>query len=96
MAALGALTAKGLRGWAGVPKAGDEEGMADEGGIAGFCLRKRGAGVLSMLAALQHDLHGGSFRRFVESCEAVLSWVDRDHTNNLLKWDANRVDALMD
>lgn len=48
-AAFGALTAKGLRGWAGVPKAGEDEGIAEEGGAAGRCLRKIGAGVRSMI-----------------------------------------------
>lgn len=47
IAALGALTAKGLRGWAGVPKAGEEEGMAEDGGC--WFLRNMGAGVLSIM-----------------------------------------------
>lgn len=50
MAAFGALTAKGFGGWTGVPKAGDEEGIADEGGIC--CLRKTGAGVLSIMSTV--------------------------------------------
>lgn len=57
MGRIGALgpgpTAKGLRGWTGVPKAGEEDGMAEEEGRGGCCLRKMGAGVLSMT--------GGSF-----------------------------------
>ena len=43
IAALGALTLKGFSGWAGVPKAGDDEGRADDGGCC--CFRNSGAGV---------------------------------------------------
>lgn len=49
IAAFGALTANGLRGWTGVPKAGEDEGMADEGIGCGF-RRKIGAGVLSIVS----------------------------------------------
>jgi hypothetical protein len=48
IAALGALTLKGFSGWTGVPKAGEEEGSADEG-ICWCGLRKMGAGVLSII-----------------------------------------------
>jgi hypothetical protein len=48
IAALAALTAKGLRGWTGVPKAGEEEGIAEDGGTAPR-FRNMGAGVLSMM-----------------------------------------------
>lgn len=56
IAAFGALTLKGLSGCAGVPKAGDDEGMADEGGPGGCCFRKMGAGVLSILAMLMKQV----------------------------------------
>lgn len=49
IAALGALTANGLRGWTGVPKAGEEEGIAEDGGAGPRCFRNMGAGVLSMI-----------------------------------------------
>lgn len=53
MAAFGALTLKGLRGCAGVPKAGEDEGRTDEEG-GGACLwRNIGAGVLSILERLE-------------------------------------------
>ena len=48
IAALGALTLKGLSGWTGVPNAGEDDGRAEEG--MWFCLRNMGAGVLSMVA----------------------------------------------
>ena len=48
MAALDGLTLKGLGGCTGVPKAGEEEGSAEDG-IGGLCLRKMGAGVLSIV-----------------------------------------------
>jgi hypothetical protein len=48
IAAFGALMLKGFRGWTGVPKAGEDEGMAEDG-IA-LCFRKIGAGVRSMMA----------------------------------------------
>ena len=57
MAAFGALTAKGLRGWTGVPKAGEDEGIAaDEDGMRGRCRRKMGAGVWSIVAASDYIL----------------------------------------
>jgi hypothetical protein len=49
IAALGALTANGFSGWMGVPKAGDEDGIAEDGGTAPRCFRNIGAGVLSMI-----------------------------------------------
>lgn len=65
--AFGALTAKGFSGWAGVPKAGEEEGMAEDGGC--WFLRNIGAGVLSILTiprfpgkfASAMDLRNGCF-----------------------------------
>jgi hypothetical protein len=48
MAALEALTLKGFSGWTGVPKAGEEDGSAEEEGICWFGRRKKGAGVLSI------------------------------------------------
>lgn len=53
IAAFGALMLKGLRGWMGVPKAGEEDGRAEEG--IGLFFRKMGAGVRSMIAALRID-----------------------------------------
>lgn len=60
MAVLGGLTLKGFSGCIGVPNAGDEEGIADDGGTWAR-LRKMGAGVLSMLGkkaslTVRHDL----------------------------------------
>ena len=49
IAALGALTANGFSGWMGVPQAGEEDGIADDGGTAPRCFRNIGAGVLSMI-----------------------------------------------
>lgn len=49
IAALGALMLNGFGGWTGVPNAGEEDGATDEDGISGRCLRKMGAGVLSMV-----------------------------------------------
>lgn len=49
IAALGALMLNGFGGWTGVPNAGDDEGATDDDGISGRCLRKMGAGVLSMI-----------------------------------------------
>lgn len=55
MAAFGALMLKGFGGWTGVPKAGEEDGIADEGITGRPCLRKIGAGVLSMILAAVID-----------------------------------------
>lgn len=49
IAALGALMLNGFGGCTGVPNAGDDEGATDDDGISGRCLRKIGAGVLSMV-----------------------------------------------
>lgn len=49
IAALGALTLNGFSGCTGVPNAGDDDGIADEGGMT-FCRRKMGAGVLSIVS----------------------------------------------
>src|SRR5688572_22875455 len=50
IAAFGTFMLNGLRGWTGVPKAGEDEGKAEDG-IA-LCFRKIGAGVRSMATAL--------------------------------------------
>ena len=59
MAAFGALTAKGFGGWTGVPKAGEEDGIEEDG--MGLCFRRNmGAGVLSIVNVLslstRHDI----------------------------------------
>ena len=56
MVVLGAFRAKGFRGWTGVPKAGEDDGKLDDTGM--FLLRKMGAGVLSIVAALGASRQG--------------------------------------
>lgn len=53
IAALGALMLNGFRGWTGVPKAGEEDGIAEEGNALFF--RKIGAGVRSIAAVQSFD-----------------------------------------